>query len=83
MREAPVAGASGSADWLSLAATPVFAFMALLTVADKSGPADMLCSAAHGMWPLSGMVPMYVLMSAFHATPWVKAARRFAREWSG
>ena len=76
MKEAP-------ADWLGLAATPVFALMALLSGAGKSGPADMLCSAAHGMSPFSGMIPMYALMSAFHATPWVKAARRFAREWSG
>ena len=31
----------------------------------------MLCSAAHGM-PLGGMVPMYLLMSAFHLAPWLR-----------
>ena len=31
----------------------------------------MLCSAAHGA-PLDGMVPMYLLMSAFHSAPWLK-----------
>jgi len=56
---------------LYLAATPTFAVMAALTgVSD--GNAGMMCSAAHGAWPLSGMVPMYVLMSAFHSAPWLK-----------
>ena len=58
----------GAAGWLSLAAAPTFAIMALLT-AVLGGPADMLCSAAS---PLGGMVPMYLLMSAFHAAPWLK-----------
>lgn len=55
-----------SADWLCLAAAPTFATMALLTGV-FSGPSD-LCSAAS---PLSGMVPMYLLMSAFHSAPWL------------
>jgi hypothetical protein len=38
--------------------------MALLTWA-SGGDADMMCLAAHGVSPLSGMVPMYVLMSGF------------------
>jgi hypothetical protein len=36
----------------------------------------MMCSAAHGVSPLSGMVPMYVLMSAFHSVPWLKLISR-------
>lgn len=64
--------ASGAAYWLSLAATPVFAFMALQTY---SAPADILCSAAQGASPFSGMVTMYLLMSVFHSAPWLKAAR--------
>jgi hypothetical protein len=32
----------------------------------------MLCSAAPDASPLSGMVPMYLLMSAFHSAPWLK-----------
>jgi uncharacterized membrane protein YeiH len=62
----------GAADWMSLAAAPTFAIMALLTSIFGGGPSDMLCSAAHGVSPLSGMVPMYVLMSAFHSAPWLK-----------
>jgi hypothetical protein len=30
-----------------------------------------MCSAEHGSL-LSGMVPMYLLMSAFHSSPWLK-----------
>jgi hypothetical protein len=58
--------------WLSLAAAPTFAIMAVLTGVLGSGAPDMLCSAMHGTSPLSGMVPMYVLMSAFHSAPWLK-----------
>jgi hypothetical protein len=62
----------GAADWLHLAAAPTFAAMALLTGVFGGGGSDMLCSATQGAWPLSGMVPMYALMSAFHAAPWLK-----------
>jgi hypothetical protein len=56
---------------LYLAATPTFAIMAVLTSVSGEN-ADMICSAAHGAWPFGGMVPMYVLMSAFHSAPWLK-----------
>ncbi len=52
--------------------------MALLTGVLGGGPAEMLCSAAH-VSPLSGMVTMYLLMSAFHAAPWLKLIRASAR----
>jgi hypothetical protein len=61
--------APGLADGLRLAAAPTFAVMALLS--GLGGPSDMLCAAAHAS-PLSGMVPMYLLMSAFHAGPWLR-----------
>jgi hypothetical protein len=66
-----------AADWLYLAAAPTFAIMALLTGVLGGGPADALCSIA-GMSPLAGMMPMYLLMSAFHLAPWLKliAGRR-------
>ena len=64
--------ARGAADWLCLAAAPTFAIMALLTGVLGGGPPDMLCSAAQDASPLSGMVPMYLLMSAFHSAPWLK-----------
>ena len=65
------AGTRGAADWVCLAAAPTFAIMALLTGVPGGG-SDMFCSAAHDASPLSGMVPMYMLMSAFHSTPWLK-----------
>jgi hypothetical protein len=68
------AGALWAANGLALAASPTFAIMALLTGVLGGGSAEMLCSAAH-VSPLSGMVTMYLLMSAFHAAPWLKLIR--------
>ncbi len=62
----------GLAAWLSFAAAPTFAIMALLAGVLGGGPSDTLCSAAQGASPLSGMVAMYLLMSAFHSAPWLK-----------
>jgi hypothetical protein len=64
------AAVAGLTNWLYLAATPTFAIMALLTALDGS-PMDQLCSAGPGAH-LSGMLPMYLLMSAFHSVPWLK-----------
>jgi hypothetical protein len=71
------AAARNMVRWLSLAAAPTFAVMALLTAVAGSGPLESLCSAATAS-PVGGMVPMYLLMSAFHSTPWLKliASRR-------
>jgi hypothetical protein len=57
---------------MSLAAAPVFATMALLTGLHDSGMPGMLCSAAPPASPLTGMIPMYLLMSAFHVSPWLR-----------
>jgi hypothetical protein len=65
--------APGAAEWLGLAAAPTFAIMALLTGVFGSGPPDVYCPPAAS--PLSGMVLMYVLMSAFHSAPWLKLVR--------
>jgi hypothetical protein len=64
--------ARGLAEWLSLAAAPTFAAMALLTELFGGVGPETFCSAMAGASPLSGMIPMYLLMSAFHATPWLK-----------
>ena len=65
------AAASQLARWLGLAASPTFAVMAVLTAAFSGGQGDMLCSAGHGL-SLGGMVPMYLLMSAFHSAVWLR-----------
>jgi hypothetical protein len=72
-------GPFGAADFLSLAAAPTFAIMALVTGFFSGGAIDALCAAAHGGSLLGGMVPMYLLMSAFHAGPWLKLISRL---WS-
>ena len=65
-------GPLGAADCLSLLAAPTFAVMALLTAVLGGGPLAMLCSAGSDASPLTGMIPMYLLMSAFHTAPWLK-----------
>jgi hypothetical protein len=74
-RENGNATALGAADFLYLAAAPTFAVMALLTCVLGGGSADALCSIVRAS-PLSGMVPMYLLMSAFHLAPWLKLIAR-------
>jgi hypothetical protein len=73
------AAATAAADFLYLAAAPTFAIMALLTGIVGGGAPDVLCSIG-GSSLLSGMVPMYALMSAFHSAPWLKL---ISRRWSG
>ncbi len=73
---------ASAASLLSLAATPTFAMMALLTAYHGGSMPEMICSAARDGSPLTGMVPMYVLMSAFHLAPWLRllsSPRRGAR----
>ena len=65
-------GAAAFVPWLHLAATPVFALMALLTGFLEAAPGDVLCGWGQGVFALSGMVPIYALMSAFHAGPWIR-----------
>jgi hypothetical protein len=60
----------GIIKWLSLAAAPTFAIMAVLAAVAGGGPLESLCSGAAS--PVGGMVPMYLLMSAFHSAPWLK-----------
>jgi hypothetical protein len=59
------------AEWLGLAAAPAFAMMALMTGAFGGGM-DPLCSATPFGSLMSGMVPMYLMMSAVHSAPWLR-----------
>jgi hypothetical protein len=63
------------ASFLSLAAAPTFALMAVLTGLSGGGAQDMMCSAGHAS-PFGGMMPMYLLMSAFHLAPWLRLIGR-------
>lgn len=64
-----------AASWLSLAAAPILATMAFLTGLHDSLMPGILCSATHASW-FTGMVPMYALMTAFHAAPWLRLLKR-------
>ena len=55
--------------FLSLAAAPTFAAMAVLTGIVETGSPAVICSRSAS--PLTGMVQMYALMSVFHAGPWL------------
>ncbi|WP_371135808.1 hypothetical protein [Reyranella sp.] len=63
-------------SFLSLAAAPTFAIMALLSATPGGGPLEALCSGGHEASPLTGMAAMYVLMSTFHSAPWLKLISR-------
>ena len=71
MNDAP--STLGPADWLSLAAAPILAAMALLLAASDGG-----AHSAHPSSP-SGMVLMYLLMSAFHSGSWLRLVSRRRR----
>ena len=74
--------AFGAAEWLSLAAAPAFAVMALLSGLSGGGAMDAVCSAAHGGSVLSGMVPMYLLMGTLHLGPWLRLIAAYQRAQS-
>jgi len=61
----------GVAEWLCLAAAPTFAIMALASVFLGGGP-PMVCATGVDTSPLRGMTAMYLLMTAFHAPPWLR-----------
>jgi hypothetical protein len=59
------------ADGLCFAAAPTFVLMALATYF-SSGVPDMLCATMPGASAFGGMTAMYLLMGAFHLTPWLR-----------
>ena len=65
---------SANEYWLALLASPTFAAMAGLA-ANENSPL-MVCGSNPSLAPLHGMAAMYVLMSLFHLSPWLKLARK-------
>lgn len=74
-------GPCQAADWLALAAAPTFGLMALLTGLSVGGAHQMTCPTASPLSALGGMAPMYVLMSGFHLTSWLKLFSRWLHAW--
>ena len=68
----------GIAGWLALAASPTFALMAWIATNDAHPIA--LCSSGSSILPIDGMTAMYLLMSLFHLSPWLKHAS--GRPWA-
>jgi hypothetical protein len=62
--------AASVARWLTLAAAPIFATMALVCAA--TGNADPICSAGRGIFRFGSMEAMYLVMSVFHLPPWLR-----------
>jgi hypothetical protein len=70
----PVRGVAGL---LHFAASPTFALMAWIAASDVSPMA--LCSSASSILPINGMTAMYLLMSLFHLSPWLRLASGHAQ----
>ena len=64
------APATNTAGWLGLAAAPTFASMAGISA--SGSPATMICSTVLAVVPIDDMALMYLLMSLFHLSPWLK-----------
>lgn len=62
--------ATDLAGWLGLAAAPTFALMAGISAAGS--PAMMMCSTIPTFMPINDMALMYLLMSFFHGSAWLK-----------
>lgn len=58
------------AAWLGFVAAPTFALMACLSVIGAPGAA--ICSATAFLLPVNDMAVMYLLMSIFHLSPWIR-----------
>ena len=59
-----------AAGRLGLAAFPTFALMAWISAVGS--PGMTMCSEASAFAPINEMALMYVLMSLFHLSPWIK-----------
>lgn len=74
----PARAIHGPAAWLCLAATPVFAVMALATAIGEASPAMALCGGTIAGQPIGGMALMYALMAVIHLAPWLRLVDRSA-----
>lgn len=72
--EALLKSAGVLAGRLGFAAAPTFALMAGIAAVNSQGMA--MCSAATPLAPLDEMVLMYLLMSVFHLSPWLRLLSR-------
>ncbi len=70
--------ARDAAGWIGLAAAPTFALMAWIAATDTSRIA--ICVSASGMPPIDGMAWMYLLMSLFHVSPWLRLVPYLQRQ---
>lgn len=67
----PASNLAGVASgWLALAAAPILALMG--AIAAISSPGMTICTAASPLAPINDMALMYLLMSVFHLSPWLK-----------
>jgi hypothetical protein len=68
-----------ASSWLGLAASPTFALMAWISANDVQA---MICASGSGVLPIGGMAWMYLLMSVFHLSPWLKLASALWRRFT-
>ncbi len=66
-----------AASWIGFAASPTFALMAWISANDMQG---MICASDPDILPIGGMAFMYLLMSVFHLSPWVRIVSAISRQ---
>ncbi|MGB3338390.1 MAG: hypothetical protein WBA73_14545 [Devosia sp.] len=59
-----------ASGWLGLAAAPVLTLMGGITAINA--PGMTICTSALKLAPINDMALMYLLMSVFHLSPWLK-----------
>lgn len=62
---------------IGLAAAPLFAVMAVISGVFQD-PAAVICSGGSGIFSLTGMVWMYILMSIVHCGAWLRLAEEMS-----
>jgi hypothetical protein len=69
---ATASNSTENARWLTLASSPTFALMALISTINA--PPQSMCATGTFFLPVDGMTMMYLLMTLFHLPPWLKLA---------